>query len=54
MASLSNILWILIVALLLFWLLGVVANIGGAFIHFLLVIVVIVLVYQLLTGRKTS
>ena len=47
-------LWLLVVLLLLFWALGAfVANVG-AFIHILLVVAVIVIVYNLLfRGRAT-
>ena len=47
-------LWMLVIILLLFWLLGAfVANVGSL-IHVLLVIAVVVLVYNLLTrGRAT-
>jgi hypothetical protein len=50
--SLANILWIVVVALVVLWLLGLVASIGGQLIHVLLVIAVIVVVYNLLTGRR--
>jgi uncharacterized protein DUF5670 len=45
-------LWGLIVLLLVLWLLGLVGSVGGAFIHFLLVIAAIVFVAQLLSGRR--
>jgi len=46
-------LWALIVVLLVLWLLGwLVIPVGGALIHLLLVIALIVLVYQLVTGRR--
>ncbi|CAM3413259.1 lmo0937 family membrane protein [Aequorivita lipolytica] len=49
----GNILWIIVVLLVIGWLLGflVFPAIGGI-IHILLVIAVIMIVYQLLTGRK--
>jgi hypothetical protein len=50
--SLANILWIVVVALVVLWLLGLVANIGGGLVHLLLVIAAIVIVYNLLTGRR--
>jgi len=50
--SLANILWIVVVALVVLWLLGLVVNIGGGLIHLLLVIAVIVIAYNLLTGRR--
>jgi len=44
----------LISLLILFWLVGLVAHIGGAFIQALLVLALIVLVFNLLTGRRAS
>lgn len=46
-------LWTIIVILLVLWLLGLIGNIGGGLIWLLLVIAGIVLVFQLLTGRRT-
>ena len=45
-------LWTIFVILVILWLLGFSFHIGGALIHILLVIAVIVLVYNLLTGRR--
>jgi hypothetical protein len=46
-------LWEIVVALLVLWLLGLLAHIGGALIHVLLIIVVIVFVYNLfMRGRS--
>jgi hypothetical protein len=44
--------WTLIGLLLLFWLIGLVAHIGGGLIHLLLVIALIVFVVKLITGRQ--
>lgn len=44
-------LWTIIVILLVLWLLGFAVHIGGGLIHILLVIAVIVIVIQLVTGR---
>jgi uncharacterized protein DUF5670 len=44
--------WTLIVVLFVLWLLGFSLSIAGGFIHLLLVLAVIVLLYQLLTGRR--
>lgn len=49
----GKILWIIIVALLAFWLLGFVMHVGGGLIHLLLVIAGIIFVIQLLTGRRS-
>jgi hypothetical protein len=47
-------LWTLIVILAILWLLGVITSFtAGGLIHLLLVIALIVLVYNLLTGRRT-
>ncbi len=53
MGSLANILWTVVVILVVLWLLGFLLNIGGGLIHLLLVIAVIVLLYNLFTGRRT-
>ena len=48
-------LWTLFVVLLVLWLLGVVSSYTmGGFIHLLLLLAVIALVVQLITGRRTS
>jgi hypothetical protein len=44
--------WTLFVILVVLWLLGFSLNIAGGLIHLLLVVAVIVLLYQLLTGRR--
>ena len=36
------------------WLLGLLANVGGGLIHLLLIVAVIVLIAEFLTGRRTS
>ncbi|MGE5215342.1 MAG: lmo0937 family membrane protein [Nitrospirota bacterium] len=45
-------LWTIIVILLVLWLLGLLVHVGGSFIHILLVIAVIVLIINLLQGRR--
>lgn len=45
-------LWTIVVVLLALWLLGFVANVGGGLIHALLVIALIVVVVNLLQGRR--
>lgn len=48
-------LWTLFVILLVLWLVGVVSSYTlGGFIHLLLVLAVIALVVQLLTGRRAA
>lgn len=47
-------LWTIFVILLVLWLLGVVSSYTlGGFIHILLVIALVVLLIQLLSGRRT-
>ncbi len=47
-------LWALVVILLALWLLGfLVVHVGGALIHLLLVIAIIVFIVNLLRGRQT-
>ena len=46
-------LWTILVVLLVLWLLGFSLKIGGGLIHLLLVVALVVLVINLLTGRRT-
>jgi Family of unknown function (DUF5670) len=46
-----GLIWTIIVVLFVLWLLGFAIHIGGGLIHLLLVIAVILLVYNLVTGR---
>jgi hypothetical protein len=46
-------LWTILVILLVLWLLGLISNVGGSLIHLLLVLAVIVLIYNLVTGRRS-
>jgi hypothetical protein len=45
-------LWTLFVILLVLWLLGFSFHIAGAFIHILIVLAVIVLIFNLISGRR--
>ena len=45
-------LWTIFVILVVLWLLGFTLHIGGGLIHILIVIAVIVLIYNLITGRR--
>jgi fatty acid desaturase len=47
-------LWTLIVILLVLWLLGLIGSVGGAFINLLLVVALVVLLFQLLSGRRVA
>jgi hypothetical protein len=46
-------LWTILAVLVVLWLLGLLAGIGGSLIHFLLVVAVIVFIAQFLSGRRT-
>jgi Family of unknown function (DUF5670) len=48
----SFMLWTIIVILFILWLLGFSLHIGGGLIHILLVIAVIVLIFNLISGRR--
>jgi len=47
-------LWTIFVVLIILWLLGFSLHIGGALIHLLLVVGLVVLVMNLLSGRRTA
>ena len=45
-------LWTIVAILVVLWFLGFIGHIGGGLIHLLLVIALIVIVFNLLTGRQ--
>jgi len=45
-------LYTIVAVLVVLWLIGLVAHIGGGIIHILLVVALIVFIYNLLTGRN--
>lgn len=50
----ASLLWAVVVILVVLWLLGFLAvEVGGSLIHLLLVIAVIILIFQLLSGRRS-
>jgi hypothetical protein len=48
----KDMLWTIFVILLILWLLGFSFHIAGGLIHILLVIAVIVLIFNLISGRR--
>lgn len=48
----ANVIWTIISILFIIWVIGLVAHIGGGLINLLIVLVVIGLIYNLLTGRR--
>lgn len=45
-------LWTILVILLVLWLIGVLSSVGGSFIHLLLLVALVVLIINLVTGRR--
>ncbi len=52
MSGLANILWTVIVILFVLWVLGLVLKIGGGVIHLLLVVAVVLIIWNLIQGRR--
>jgi Flp pilus assembly protein TadB len=48
---LAGLIWTIIVVLFVLWLLGFAIHIGGGLIHLLLVIALVLLVFNIITGR---
>jgi Family of unknown function (DUF5670) len=46
-------LWTIFVVLLILWLLGFIGHVGGGLIHLLLVIAFVVLIINLISGRRS-
>ena len=47
-------LWTILMVLLILWLLGFIGGVGGSLIHFLLLVAAVVLILQLITGRRAA
>jgi hypothetical protein len=50
---LVSLLWLILAVVLVLWLVGAVANIAGGLIHLLLVVAVVILVLNLVRGRRS-
>lgn len=48
----GRMLWMVIVVILIIWLLGLVLKIGGGLIHLLLLVAGVILIFQLVTGKR--
>jgi hypothetical protein len=48
----GGLLYTIVSILFVLWLVGLLMNFGGGLIHVLLVLAVVILVYQLVTGRR--
>jgi hypothetical protein len=47
-------LWTILMVLLVLWILGLIGQVGGGFIHLLLVVALVVFLFQLLSGRRVA
>jgi hypothetical protein len=54
MAEEINMLWTIFVVLLILWLLGFSLHVAGSLIHLLLVVALVVLVINLVSGRRVA
>jgi hypothetical protein len=50
----GGIIWGLVGLLVLFWILGFVGHVGGSLIHLLLVVAIVVAIFNLIMGRRSS
>lgn len=50
----GQVLWIIFVVIVAFWLIGFMMDIAGGFIHLLLVVALLVLLYNLFIGRRQA
>ena len=48
-----GILWAILVVVLAVWLIGLLADVAGNLIHVLLIVALAILIYNLLTGRRS-
>ena len=49
----AGLLWAILVIVVAIWLIGFLAHIGGGLIHILLVVALIILIYNLVVGRRS-
>ncbi|HLR09802.1 MAG TPA: lmo0937 family membrane protein [Sporosarcina sp.] len=49
----GKVLWFIIVALIAFWLLGLIFKIGGGLIHLILIVAGIIFIIQLISGKRS-
>ncbi len=48
----AQILWIILVVIVAIWLIGLLADVAGSLIHLLLVVALVILIYNLVVGRR--
>jgi hypothetical protein len=49
-----NIIWGIVVLLVVLWILGFALHVGGAFVHVLLVLALVAVVINLVSGRRAT
>ena len=49
-----GLLWALLALVLLFWAFGLLTSVGGGLIHILLVVALVILILNLVAGRRTG
>ena len=52
--EMANLLWTIITILFVLWLAGLILHFGGAFIHLAIVVAVVLVIVNLLTGRSAT
>lgn len=50
----AGILWAILVIVVAVWLIGFLADVAGNIIHLLLLVALVILVYNLITGRRSA
>lgn len=50
----ANLIWTIISILFVFWLLGFLLHFGGGLIHLILLVVLILVIFNLITGRGAT
>ncbi len=53
MTSIPSILWAVLVIVLIVWLIGLLTRAAGSLIHLLLIVAAAILIYNLVTGRRS-
>ena len=50
--SVGNIIWLVVFIIVALWLIGFITRVAGGLIHLLLIIALVLIVYNLITGRR--
>lgn len=50
----AAILWVILVIVVAVWLIGLLVDIAGGFIHLLLIVALAILIYNLITARRSA